>query len=378
MLRVEASNLPKPRGLPRPRRLLPLPPKPRRGEAASRHELLLPPADGDVAPETSLVLSEPKHPHLQERWSVKLELGDDEIAKLYGQGMTRGAVVWKKGMLEWRPLLITPELSGLLRRTRMTTLTETPSLPTLAQLAAPLDEPTLPRAARVPFEPPPELLEKPAVPSVAPTALDVEPSPNKPQARRPIELALVAVGAFVLAWLGHSALNPRTAAAPPPAPLAVIAPAAAAPACEPTAPAPVHTSSSAIPTIAVADLPLAGAKAASAAVLTSTIGGSNKAARSSVSGSSSNGRPSRSDLVAALGQVARAASSCGERGGPVRVVVSFANSGVARSVQVSGTDLPSTTRSCMIGAASRARVPAFSGDPVTVSKSLEGSSRNGV
>ena len=372
MLRVEASNLPKPRGAPRPRRLLPLPPKPRRGEAASRHELLLPPADGDVAPETSLALStEQQRPALPERWSVKVELGDDEIAKLYGQGMARGAVVWKKGMLEWRPLLITPELSGLLRRTRMTTLTETPSLPTLAQLAAPLDEPTLPRAARVPFEPPPELLEKPAVPSVAPTALDVEPSPSKAQPRRPIELALVAVGAFALAWLGHAALNPRSpAAAPPAAPPVAAAQATPAPACEPAATPTTLTSSSGIPTVSVADLPLAGAKGVSATALTSTSSGSGRVARSSVSNASSGGRPSRTDLVAALSQVALAAGSCGERGGPVRVVVSFANSGVARSVQVSGADLPSTTRSCMIGAASRARVPAFTGEPVTVSKTL--------
>jgi hypothetical protein len=80
--------------------------------------------------------------------------------------------------------------------------------------------------------------------------------------------------------------------------------------------------------------------------------------------------PSRADLIGALGRVAGAAGGCGERGGAVRVVISFAPSGVARSIQVSGKDLPSQTRSCIIGAASRARVPAFSGDPVTVSKTL--------
>lgn len=368
MLRVEASNLPRPRGTPRPRRLLPLPPKPRRGDAVARHELL-PPTDSAIAPETSLVLSEPTHT-ATERWSVKLELGDADIAKLYGQGMARGAVVWKKGMLEWRPLLITPELSGLLRRTRIT-LTETPSLPTLAQLAAPLEEPTLPRAARVPLEPPPVLLEAPAMQSVAPTALDIEPSLSRPRPRRTMELLLVAVGAFGLAWIGHAKLNPRSPAGAPPAAAAATAPAAATPACEPAPAAPtVLTSISGIPTISVADLPLAGAKGKGGTVVASTPSGARRAARSSGSATSSDGRPSRSDLMAALSQVASAASSCGERGGPVRVVVSFANSGVARSVQVSGADLPSTTRSCMIGAASRARVPAFSGDPVTVSKTL--------
>jgi len=363
MLRVEASNLPQPRGAPRPRRLLPLPPKPRRGEASPRHELL-PPADNTTEPEATLVLrSEPVRSATHERWSVKLELGDADIAKLYGQGMARGAVVWKKGMLEWRPLLITPELSGLLRRTRIT-LTETPSLPSLAQLAVPLDEPTLPRAARVPLELAPELLEKPAVPSVLPTALDIEPSP-KP--RRPIELALVAVAAFGLAWMGHATLYPRAPASAPAAPPLAAFAAAAAPACEPTA-APPTTPNGSIPTVAVADLPLAGAKGSNAVAATSSPSRSGKA--TGRSSASSSGRPSRSDLVSALSQVASAAGSCGERGGPVRVVVSFASSGVARSVQVSGADLPSTTRSCMIGAASRARVPAFTGDPVTVSKTL--------
>ena len=119
MLRVEASNLPKPHGTPRPRRLLPNPPVPRRLTASSRLEII-PPRDAASAPGTDLALPPAVRTPLMERWSVRLELGDEEIAKLYGQGMTRGAVVWKKGMVEWRPLLITPELSGLLRRTRIT------------------------------------------------------------------------------------------------------------------------------------------------------------------------------------------------------------------------------------------------------------------
>ena len=120
MLRVEASNLPKPRGAPRPRRLLPNPLSPRRVAATSRHEIL-PPRDQTTPPATELALPvQPARSTARERWSVRLELGDEEIAKLYGQGLTRGAVVWKKGMVEWRPLLITPELSGLLHRTRIT------------------------------------------------------------------------------------------------------------------------------------------------------------------------------------------------------------------------------------------------------------------
>jgi len=292
-----------------------------------------------------------------ERWSVRLELGDDEIAKLYGQGMARGAVVWKKGMVEWRPLLITPELSGLLHRTRVA-----PELPVIPpppprQLNSAADELTVPRPARLPVEAAADSTEKPAIVTIAPLAMDVEAPPKR---GRSIELAAVAVAAFALAWIGHAKLHqqPDVVAAPPTG--AVMAAAAA---CEPT-PTPTTLTASTIPIVSVADLPLAST--ANAALSGAVVHGGRGSARSS----SASGGPSRSDLVAALSQVARAASSCGERGGPVRVVMSFGNSGVARGIQVSGTDLPAATRSCMIGAASRARVPAFSGDPVTVSKTL--------
>jgi hypothetical protein len=367
MLRVEASNLPKPRGTPRARRLLPNPPMPRR-VATSRHEIL-PPPDQASPPDTELTLPRPQtRVATRERWSVKLELGDEEIAKLYGQGLTRGAVVWKKGMVEWRPLLITPELSGLLHRTRITLTDSTDTNPqTLQTMVAPavVDEVTLPKLPR-PSRLPEELLpdaERPVIPTVAPTAMDVE-APTKP--RRPLELLAVGVAAFTLAWIGHATLHPAGsgAAAPPPA-QTTRAPAAAA--CEPSKSS-VSSSvlaSAGMPTISVTDLPLLGSSqhaAASTRGRSSRVGSRSTAPR--------DGGPSRADLQAALSQVASAASGCGERGGPVRVVVSFANSGVARSIQVSGADLPSATRSCMIGAASRARVPAFSGDPVTVAKTL--------
>lgn len=354
MLRVEASNLPQPRGNPRGRRLLPNPPLPRRGQTASRHEIL-PPSDGASTPgaATAAVRSE--------RWSVRLELADDEIAKLYGQGMTRGAVVWKKGMVEWRPLLITPELSGLLHRTRVssTELPPPPAIPAPRDLASAADELTLPRPARLPSAVvDEESLKKPTIVTIAPLAMDVEASPKR---GRSVEFAAVAVAAFALAWIGHAKLHQQPSITVAPTPAAVVA---AAPACEPT-PAVTASTASTIPIVAVGDLPLAGAANATGAV--PHVGGGRGVAHSA---SSSGGGPSRSELVAALTQVARAASGCGERGGPVRVVMSFANSGVARSIQVSGADLPAATRSCMIGAASRARVPAFTGDPVTVAKTL--------
>jgi hypothetical protein len=367
MLRVEPSNLPKPRGAPRARRLLPSPPATsQRTKVASRHEIV-PPPDASSPPPTELALPQPASG--AERWSVRLELGDADIAKLYGQGLTRGAVVWKKGMLEWRPLLITPELAGLLRRTR-TTLTELPAVP---ELNSATDELTLPRPARVPSSIlPPALANLPVTPTtVAPIAMDVEESPKQ---RRPVEFVAVAVAAFTLAWIGRSHLHPQPEQAslvvPALAAAAAAPPAAAVPAAKAVecAPAPAaQVPASTIPTVSIRDLPLVG-EHVSVATATTTASLHRSRATRLAAGSSTG--PRRSELVAALWQVARAAGSCGERGGPVQVVVSFASSGVARSIQVSGPDLPAPTRSCIIRAASRARVPAFTGSPVTVSKTL--------
>jgi len=369
MLRVDTSNLPEPRGLPRSRRLLPNPPVPPKGLVTPRHELL-PPPDHASLPSTAAVTlrTGPLRAPIHERWSVMLELGDEEIARLYGQGMARGAVVWKQGMVEWRPLLITPDLSGLLRRTRIT-LTESPAAAQAqaqAKVVIPPDEPTLPRTqlpgpARIPRESQlaADEIERSPVQSVAPSALDVEPS-VKPS-RRTGELIAVGVGAFALAWIGHARLHPAPSVTAMPA----VLPTAAEPSRAPATFTASSLAGSSIPAVSIADLPLASATGARASASYREVGSS--AARST---STSNGRPARSALVEALGQVARAASGCGERGGPVRVVVSFANSGVARSIQVSGADLPAQTRSCIIGAASRARVPAFTGDPITVSKTL--------
>jgi hypothetical protein len=359
MLRVEASNLTNQRGTPRPRRLLPHPAATKRsGASKARHEML-PPRDEDAVVTDDLTV--PRLPQGHERWSVRLELADDEIAKLYGQGMTRGAVVWRKGMVEWRPLLITPELSGLLRRTR-TTLTDMP-------VGAPLPWPSgppLPRPGRLPSGiPAAALANAPVTPTtVAPIAMDVAEAPVR--SRRTVEFAAVAAAAFALAWIAHGrmashATNPNDA---PPAVAAVASPAPTA--CEPntvTAPSKGSSPGVSIPTVSVTDLPLASA-------LTGASWSRSSGRATSRAAASNGSSPARADLVNALTQVAHAASGCGERGGPVRVVVSFANSGVARSIQVSGQDLPAATRSCIIGAASRARVPAFTGDPVTVAKSL--------
>lgn len=294
-------------------------------------------------------------PSAADRWSLRVELKDDEIAKLYAQGLTRGALVWRAGMPEWRPLLITPELSRLLHSTPIR----------LKDVGDPVfdEEVTLPRPARVPQG---LIIEEPVaekgreVPTVAPTALTVR-APSPP--RRRGELVGVAVLGFALAWFMRGTTEPEplipapVAAAQPPAPVA------AAPPVQPTEAPPAST----IPLLSLAELPVLGARGEAGRVTTAGLRTSVAPRRRAAE--SADG-PSRGELAAALGRVAGVASGCGERPGPVRVVISFAPSGVARSIKVSGQGLPSSVRSCIIGAASRARVASFSGDPVTVAKTL--------
>jgi hypothetical protein len=252
--------------------------------------------------------------------------------------------------------------------------------------SAPPEELTVPRPARLPESITPVEYAPSPFSTLAPMAADIEMPPPRP--RRPMELAAVAIGAFALAWIGHATLSggdsgdgSRNLSA---AAGVTAAPPSTPPMCEPTTSSASSTSSEkpGIRTVSVADLPLAGnrsdrsAPTHVAAASTPTHASVSRAARSAPATAAPAApvaapvSPSRSDLVSAMSGVARASSSCGERGGPVRVVVSFSGSGVARSIQVSGSDLPAATRSCIIGAASRARVSAFTGDPVTVSKGL--------
>lgn len=356
MLRVEASNLPSPRATPRSRRLhASAGVTTRRGTSPSRHEIL-PPPDPTSPPRAELPVPSPLAP--SDRWSVRLELVDDDVAKLYGQGLARGALVWKKGMIEWRPLLITPELTKLLRRTRIT-LTES-SIP--AEPSDPVTSPRLPAPARMPSDVDFSTTESGRrVPlTVSPLAIDIEPAAAPTRSRRRYEVAGAAVAGFALAWFAQAGLAPP-AVAPVSLPIAAAAmPVTVAP------PAPSPTTPSTIPMISLADLPLLGGTGSPA----SSIATGSSPPRGAKQARHSGDGPARADLISALSRVAGAASGCGERGGAVRVVITFASSGVARSINVSGKDLPPATRSCIIGAASRARVPAFSGEPVTVSKTL--------
>lgn len=78
--------------------------------------------------------------------------------------------------------------------------------------------------------------------------------------------------------------------------------------------------------------------------------------------------------IAALGGAAAQASGCKRPGGPTgsgKAVVTFAPSGRVTSANITGGEFPGTpVGSCIAGVFRRAQVPAFSGDPVTVSKAF--------
>jgi hypothetical protein len=74
-----------------------------------------------------------------------------------------------------------------------------------------------------------------------------------------------------------------------------------------------------------------------------------------------------------LGAAAASAGKCKEAGGPTgtgRVSITFASSGRPTSVAVTGDLAGTTVGSCVARLFRGARVPAFSGEPVTVSKSF--------
>lgn len=83
---------------------------------------------------------------------------------------------------------------------------------------------------------------------------------------------------------------------------------------------------------------------------------------------------SKASAISALGSSASAAGSCKKPGGPTgvgKVQVTFAPSGRVTSATVMGPPFAGTAvGGCVAGAFRRAKVPAFSGNPVTVSKSF--------
>jgi predicted Zn finger-like uncharacterized protein len=83
---------------------------------------------------------------------------------------------------------------------------------------------------------------------------------------------------------------------------------------------------------------------------------------------------SKASAISALGGAAASAGGCKKAGGPTgqgKVQVTFAPSGRVTSATVMGPPFAGTAvGGCVAGAFRRAKVPAFSGNPVTVSKSF--------
>jgi predicted Zn finger-like uncharacterized protein len=83
---------------------------------------------------------------------------------------------------------------------------------------------------------------------------------------------------------------------------------------------------------------------------------------------------SKASAISALGAAAGSAGGCKKPGGPTgtgKVQVTFAPSGRVTSATVMGPPFAGTAvGGCVAGAFRRAKVPAFSGNPVTVSKSF--------
>jgi predicted Zn finger-like uncharacterized protein len=221
-------------------------------------------------------------------------------------------------------------------------------------------------------------------------------------------LALAAGAAFFLLRPGGPAAMPiaaeqspaATAAAQPPAAAAPAPTEAPPPAADPGAPAaPAETAAAAAPgtpstaNAAAAAAPATGApgsnsgksgsstgKGASAASdkggksASSDKGGTPEPAPAATGEAAAGAGISRSALNSAMSSAAGAARSCGKPDGPTgtgRVRVTFAPSGSVTSAQVQGAPFAGTSvGGCVAGVFRNARVPAFDGSPVTVTKSF--------
>ena len=81
-------------------------------------------------------------------------------------------------------------------------------------------------------------------------------------------------------------------------------------------------------------------------------------------------QPSRAAINQAIGRAASAATSCDTGPQDGRVTVTFAPSGAVQSVSLVKGFGDAAVNGCVLRAFGRARVPAFSGDPVLVRKSI--------
>jgi hypothetical protein len=182
---------------------------------------------------------------------------------------------------------------------------------------------------------------------------------------RPLELSLVAAlsvaATLALTWFAQAAAHWGDARAP----ISELRSASTREVQRLPVPAPSLAQppvlAAAIPTVRIVDLPVERRGALQ------NLGGPGSA---SASFASSPGGVNRAQLVHALSRAAQSAQSCGP--GPVhaQVVATFGPSGVARGIHFGAAAPPRPLRSCVLNAVARIRVPAFVGEPVTVSKTL--------
>ncbi|MCC6217504.1 MAG: DUF4339 domain-containing protein [Polyangiaceae bacterium] len=396
--RAPARRVPEPRATGAADAGTPSPPPPR-ARAGSQPDRAPPP------PPRRRIESEPEARPSEEPPSIaslapvaprakKSEAAADELLSLGGGGL----------------LLAPPDPAALLAPA------EAP--PPLTGIAGALDPPaaTEPRRRPGPSEGDRSSPTSPLASSAAPAAASRDPAPASPTSRR-VGLGLVAVAAIGLAvWVGTrgaspggpareggSAGAPATAAGGPvperPVGTSAVDPLPPATGTEPpppettTSPSPPATGTAASPAGSPAPgRPPTGvgpgpAAAGGSPVPTSTAPAPTGAPPSTGASPSTPPTPAgdpppaappagaefdKGAARAALDAAAGAASGCrkdGDPSGVAQVAVTFAPSGRVTSAVVSGPPFAGTaTGGCIAAALRRARVPPFSGDPVTVGK----------
>lgn len=234
-------------------------------------------------------------------------------------------------------------------------------------------------------------------PAPAADLADAAPRSGGPNGRTIAGLALVGGAvAFSVWWFGFKA--PRSASTQPPTASASAesttpsapAQAAAQNAPEPTESAAAAASSAPAPATTARALAAAEPHRAahepsapaheekhateSAHTEAKTASEPSAPATAAATATASKGPFSRSAAIAALNSAAGAASSCRKQGDPsgmARVVITFAPSGRVTTARVTGPPFAGTpTGGCIASKMRGARVPAFSGPFVTVSKTV--------
>ena len=344
------------------------------------------------------------------RWHIELELDADQIARLHRLGLAHDAVVWRDGLPDWRPLLEAYELREAIEALKarapssMKSALRRATIDRIANMSRPAaakppavsprrrtnTDPALrlyaalnrrrppqdsiefapaPKIVAAPVEAPVVLLQRDSLP---PVSAPIAP----PRARSlltfvtHVAVALITAGLTMLFWVGPLP-SPATSSAPAsavqPAP-SVTPPAPLETKPNPPPDAPISVQSLAVETPARApgaEAPTTRAKPEAREHEAKPAAVERAAAPTHIDQSG----PDRGKIARALAAAAGAAADCGV-GGSARVVATFGPSGVVRRAAFEGPLPELTDRSCVLRAISRARIPAFSGDPITVRKTV--------